>query len=429
MSAPSLVARALTLHSFLQARWLTRRLRTRSEVEAWQSARLRQFLTHVAPHAPAFKSLARKPLHEWPLMDKAALMADFARYNRLGLTTSAAWRAFETSTPPAPGYAVGASTGTSGNRGLYVVSSRERYAWLGIMLAKAMPDIMTTRRRVAVVLPATSRLYDAANESGRLSLKFFDLTVGVDAQLAPIAAFAPTDIVAPPKMLRALAEADLPLAPRQVFSGAEVLDAADRAIIETRFGCVVREIYMATEGLFAIACPLGRLHLTEEYVFFEWEPASSDGPARQPIITDFTRRTQIMARYRMNDLLVLDDRACACGSPLQAVAEIMGRADDIFTLRRADGSNARFTPDVIRNAIIDADRSITDFRVIQTGPARVRLLLPPAQGACLSAAEAALAALFARAGAFPVIEHGVEFPKAEGARKLRRVSVDLAAMS
>lgn len=427
MSGPELFAQALTLYSFSRTRALARRLRTRADVAAWQERRLRYFLARVAPRAAAFAGFAGRPLADWPTMDKTVLMADFAGYNRLGLTTQSAWSAFETATPPRPGYAVGASTGTSGNRGLYVVSSRERYAWLGVMLAKALPDVLAVRHRVAVILPASSRLYDAANESGRLVLRFFDLTAGIEAQLALVAAFAPTTIVAPPKVLRALAESNLPIAPQRVFSGAEVLDPVDREIIEARFATKVREIYMATEGLLAIACPHGRLHLTEDHMFFEWEDAPGGAPLRQPVITDFTRRTQIMVRYRMNDLLALDDTECACGSPLRGVAHIAGRTDDVFTLTRTDRGTVRLSPDVIRNAVVGADRRIQDFRVIQTGPARVLLLLAAEQESCLPAARAALAALFAGVGATPEIEASAAPLIAEGARKLRRVMVEPGA--
>jgi hypothetical protein len=122
------------------------------------------------------------------------------------------------------------------------------------------------------MLPRTSRLYDAANESGRLALKFFDLTEGLESQLAAVAAFQPSVLVAPPHALIALARADLPLAPRQIFSGAEVLDPVDRREIEARFAVTVREIYMATEGLLGVACSHGTLHLCEDCVAFGWEP-------------------------------------------------------------------------------------------------------------------------------------------------------------
>ena len=193
-----------------------------------------------------------------------------------------------------------------------------------------------------------------------------------------------------------------------------MLDALDRAEIESRFGVIVREIYMATEGLFGVACPHGTVHLCEDCVAFEWEPVVD---LSSPLITDFTRRTQIMIRYRMNDLLRLSSSPCPCGSSLQAVTEIVGRCDDALVF----SGPITVTPDIIRNAIVGSARTITDFRVIQSGRGAVSLTLPPHLAADLPAAQAALETLFVRLGAAATV-HAVTAPLAppQGG-KLRRV--------
>ncbi len=132
-----------------------------------------------------------------------------------------------------------------------------------------------------------------------------------------------------------------------MFSGAEILDPLDREAIESVFDVKVREPYQATEGLFAVACPAGTLHLCEDTVAFEWDRPVPGSELVSPIITDFTRSTQIMARYRMNDLLELGSTPCECGSPLQPVRTILGRCDDVFMLRDAGGRMLLITPDVI----------------------------------------------------------------------------------
>jgi hypothetical protein len=60
------------------------------------------------------------------------------------------------------------------------------------------------------------------------------------------------------------------------------------------------------------------------------------------------------------------------------VARIDGRQDDIFLLAAPDGGQRMVTPDVLRNAVVDADRRILDFRIVQTGPAQVRVSLDAA---------------------------------------------------
>jgi putative adenylate-forming enzyme len=411
--------RVLAAWSFVRARGLAKRLETRADVEAWREARVARFLERVAPKVAAYRDVRAKTLSDLPMMDKAALMGAFERYNRAGVTADEARAAFAGSGRIGK-LSVGASTGTSGNRGFYLISDRERFTWLGVMLAKALPDVTRTRHRVAIVLPANSRLYDAANESGRLALKFFDLRAGIDAVLPEVARFAPTAIVAPPKVLVELARADLPLAPRKLFSAAEVLDPLDRGVIEARFGVTLGQIYMATEGLFAVSCEQGGLHLCEDYVAFEWE--RTDGDLVAPIVTDFTRTTQVMARYRMNDLLRLDHRSCACGSPLQLVAEVAGRLDDIFHLPRKDGAGTMMvTPDVLRNAVVGADAHVTDFRIVQTEPGHVEVKLPVEMAGSVPAVTGSLHRLFDRLGVDAEVAGQAERLTPSSDRKLRRV--------
>ena len=125
-----------------------------------------------------------------------------------------------------------------------------------------------------------------------------------------------------------------------------------------------------------------------------------------------------MVRYRMNDLLRLQDEPCPCGSPLQAVAQVEGRLDDLLLLPR-EGGTIPVTPDVLRNAIVDADRRIDDFRLVQTGADRLELSLTSALPA--EAAKAALKNLLAAMGARAEIDVVIAPQLEVGAHKLRRV--------
>lgn len=386
--------------AFLRTRWLACQLRTADGLHKWQSRRLAIWLRDSVPRVGAFAGQKIVRLQDVQPTDKAILMASFSTYNRAAVTAAEVRAAIDAGEDHVRGYLVGQSTGTSGNRGYYVISDAERFVWLGTILAKALPDVLWRRHRVALALPGFSTLYRSAERGGRIRLRFFDLGLGVDAWADDLTAFAPDTIVAPPKVLRRLAESGRLTAPH-LFSGAEVLDPLDRAAIEAATGVTVREIYMATEGLFGVACPHGTLHLAEDVVKFEWLPAGSGG-LMTPLITDFTRRTQIMARYKMNDLIMLSDLRCPCGSPLQSVARIEGRWDDAFELQDAKGAWRMITPDVLRNAVVDVDRAITDFRIVQSAPDRVTVSLDPALPQDTDArVVASLSALFGRAGVLP----------------------------
>ena len=396
--------RAHALVAFVRTLWVSRR-RSRASFLRWQD---RAYARWRRRDVPAVSFYAGR--RDLPVIDKAAVMADFAAFNRAGITAAAGWEAFA-GTRRIGDLTVGASTGTSGNRGLFVISEAERFQWLGVMLAKALPDVWRRRHRVAVILPLHTALYDSAAQSRALRLSFHDLNQGWDTWLPALRAARPTVIVAPPKVLVWLA-AQGGVSPQRIFAAAEVLDPPDRAVIETAFGLRLGQIYMATEGLLGVTCPLGRLHLAEDVIRFEYEPV---GALVSPVISSFTRRTQILARYRMNDLLRLSAAPCPCGSPLQAVDEVVGRSDDVFRF-----GPIMVTPDVLRNAVLDADRAIADFRLVQTGPARVVLTLPAPAG--LMAAQAALAQVFAARGAEVEVVAEVADLAAD-ARKLRRVRV------
>ena len=405
--------RTLVLHQVLRRRWL---------IDLWQKWNVQRLRRHAVHNVAFYRPFEKTPFEAFPIVGKSDVMASFEAFNCPGFSAPQVWDMIETGAAP-PGYDVGCSTGTSGNRGLYLVSDAERFRWLGTILAKAVPDVLWTRHRVAVLLPRMSRLYAAANESRLVKLLFLDLAQGLDQLAGPLSEFAPTVIVAPPAALRWIADTKLAVRPSHVFSGAEVLDPMDRKAIEVYFGVTVREIYMATEGLFGVSCKHGTLHLAEDAVHFECEPFGDDPLLATLIVTDFTRRTQVLARYRMNDLVRLKTAPCPCGSAFRAVEDVIGRCDDVFWLpRRAGEEDVQITPDVLRNAVLGADRSIEDFRVYQTGANHIDLVLPPQ--ILQSAADAALFDLERAceiAGAAPSITLKRGIISAPPGRKLRRV--------
>lgn len=406
------------LTAFARVRRMAGPALSRDAFEAWQARRLSRWLAQDVPRVRAYAGGAAA-LRDLPITDKATLMADFEAYNRPGITADQVRDAL-TGDLTVGRYTVGASTGTSGNRGYFVISDAERFRWLGTILGKAMPDLVLRRNRVAIILPQSTRLYDAARRTGRIDLRFFDLVAGPERWQAELEAFDPTVIVAPPRVLRHFAEVGLRLAPMRVFSAAETLDPMDRPVIEAYLGQPLEQIYMATEGLLGVSCRHGRLHLAEESHVFEFEPVG-DGLV-SPLVTAFARQVQIMARYRMNDLLRLSAGTCPCGSPLQAVDEVVGRMDDCF---RFPG-DVLMTPDVLRNAVLSAGREIEDFRVLQEGSEAVRLILPPGvpEGMAAAARDRLADLVASRAPGVAVTLDRAPLPLETG-RKLRRVECRL----
>jgi len=414
-----------TYHAFrayLRSRRLHKRLNSRKTIKAYHARALKKLTQHLTTSFPFYSDITSRDFDSLPIINKQLMLDNFSGMNLPNAELETIKTAISDETYKVSDYNIGQSTGTSGNRGYYIISDTERFVWLGTILAKTLPNAMWARQRVALILPGMSSLYSAAPKGSRVDIRFFDLSLGISAWESELEEFAPDTIVAPPKVLRYLAEAGT-LTATNIFSGAEVLDPIDKTIIEDITGKIIRQIYMATEGLFGVSCKYGTLHLAEDVVHFEWELVEGSQLVT-PIVTDFTRRTQAMARYRMNDLLELSDTPCACGSAFQAVTRIEGRADDIFYLPSKNGELRLITPDVIRNTLIDCDASINDFQIIQSGKQTLSIQInkdvPQHADARINAAFKALFNTHDLNEIELIIKRGVQIPYKNKLRRVRR---------
>lgn len=337
------------------------------------------------------------PSEQWrsfPTIDKSVMMAHFDSLNTAGIAKAQAFAVAEAAEasrdfkPAIGNVTIGLSSGTSGNRGLFLVDRRERAGWAGAVLGKMLPGSLLSRCSIAFFLRANSNLYESVR-SRRLSFAFYDLLDPLPDQLKRLERQRPDVIAAPPSVLRRLAEAarsgNLLTKPKRIISVAEALDPLDREYIEEAFGQTVHQIYQCTEGFLGCTCPYGTLHLNEDLVYIEKEYVPGKDRTFVPIVTDFSRTTQPIVRYRLNDLLTESEQPCPCGSPFTAIERIEGRCDDIFyaTGSRVDEDEALVTiyPDFVTRAIIGASPAIAQYRAIQTGLDEwtVELELPEAE--------------------------------------------------
>ena len=363
-----------TAHLLL-AYWQSRRqtFGSRAELQAWQQRKLRTFIDCHLVRSPYFAPYVGAPLDKWPTMNKALMMAEFDRINTAGLKLAdvlACAMAAEHSrdfSPTVGGYSVGLSSGTSGSRGVFVVSAAERARWAGVMLARAAPRGLFAGERVALFLRANSNLYTTVRTPW-LSFDFFDLLEPLESHFSRLERYAPTIVVGPAQVLRALALAQhagrIALAPRKVISAAEVLEPFDRTLLAQTFG-EVGEVYQATEGFLAATCSHGTLHLNEGHVHIE--PQWIDASRFVPLVTDFSRVTQPIVRYRLDDILVARADPCPCGSHAMAIERIEGRCDDLLRLPRADGTPVDVFADGLSRVIAQMLPIAADYRLVQRG--------------------------------------------------------------
>lgn len=423
----------MTLWHYFRTRRLT--FADRQALEAYQAKRLKSFARRVLAKSPYFRRFNRQDIASWPLMDKALMMAQFDQMNTAGLQRDqllACARRSEQQrdfSPKIGKYSVGLSSGTSGQRGIFVVSPDEQSLWAGGMLAKMLPDGLFAGECVALFLRADNNLYHSVNNRW-LSLEFYDLFAPFTAQLARLEQQAPTIIVAPAQVLRALALAVLAnqirLEVKKVISVAEVLEEQDRRLLAQVFPAV-GEVYQATEGFLAATCAHGTLHLNEEFLHIE--PQWIDDQRFTPLITDFTRSTQPIVRYRLDDVLVRQTEPCPCGQASMAIARIEGRRDDQLMLPDALGLPQLVFADLCSRAIANALPLTSDYRLIQSGERQLQLIADCSE-AELAQCRLQLSALFERHG---IDSAGLEWQLSVQAvmpqfdRKRRRITRQVAA--
>lgn len=416
------------LREFAAVRWF-RPLRTRAAIERRQARLLARQLRFLRRRSPHFRTLLEtRSFTELPYMDKSVMMRRFDEINTVGVQRDAALylaisneraRDFRADLG---GNSVGLSSGTSGHRGLFVVSPEERDAWVGTVLARTLPRRALTGHRIALFLRADNSLYESVG-SRVVSFSYFDVYADMDENIRRLDAFQPTILVAPPSVLRLIAHAAdagaFRAVPQKVYAVAEVLEIADeRRIASSLQQSRLHQLYQCTEGFLAHTCELGVIHLNEDSVLFERERL--DEERFTPIITDLRRRAQPIVRYRLGDVLRQRDEPCPCGSALAAIERIEGREGDTLIFRGRDGRRVPVFADLIARALLYAD-GFDEYRVVQTHAAQLEISLDVIDERTTSRVTEELHALADRLGC-----HRPEIVFAayarDGSAKLRRVS-------
>jgi putative adenylate-forming enzyme len=362
-------------------------------LKKFQDARASAIVHWVAQHSGFYRDYWKgHDLEQWstlPIVDKSLMMANFAQFNTKGISSQSAFeialRAEKERDflPKLDDLTVGLSSGTSGHRGVFLVSPLEQSIWAGVILARTLPRFRFEGERIAFFLRSNSNLYEQVGRGRWLQFRYFDLMATLEDSIRALNALQPSILIAPPSMLVMLAQAQgkgvLRIRPDVLISVAEVLEPQDQQLLETVFQTSVRQIYQATEGLLAVSCHCGSLHLQEDMVFIQPEPLLVDPTRFVPIITDLWRKTQPIIRYRLNDILTLDPKPCACASSWRVIRGIEGRQDDLLEFELQSGQVRIFFPDAIRRAILMASPHILEYEAVQEriGHLRVQLAIEP----------------------------------------------------
>ena len=366
------------LKIFIQTRWL-HNFKSREALENYQKKQLDAYMEFLKRESPYFKNGVP---HDFDHMDKAFMMTHFNELNTQGVDRDEALAlAIESEktrnfTELKGEIAVGLSSGTSGHRGLFITTEKERSMWAAAILAKMLPKGHLFGHRIAFFLRADNELYQTIN-TALIRLEYFDIFKNTDEHIERLNNYQPTIVVAPASMLielsKRLKAGELVIHPQKIVSVAEILEDSDRERISEAFALpVIDQVYQATEGFLACTCSAGNLHLNEDIIFVEKHYL--DDRRFYPVITDFKRSSQPVYRYKLNDILVENPEPCSCGSHYTRIDKVEGRSDDIFYFEGQDGGQVTIYPDFIRRCILFVE-NVGDYQVKQHSEKLVEVCL------------------------------------------------------
>jgi len=130
--------------------------------------------------------------------------------------------------------------------------------------------------------------------------------------------------------------------PKAIISTSMMLLAPERDSIERTMGCRVTDLYGCEEvGLIGSECEQHQgMHINMENNYVEYLDTQgrdvTPGQEGAIIVTNLNNYAMPILRYRIEDVGVPSDRACACGRGLPIMEKVTGRVAD-FLVRR-DGS-------------------------------------------------------------------------------------------
>jgi len=213
----------------------------------------------------------------YPIMNKQLFMDNFDTINTVGITKKEALEvALKSETtrdfnPTIGEISVGLSSGTSGNKGLFLVSPKERAMWVGAILDRVI-GFTLKKRKVAFFLRANNNLYESV-KSKILAFYFFDIIKPMDEHIIELIKVKPNILIAQPSVLNEIAKQfekeNINLCFDKIISVAEVLEEDQKKYFEKVFAQKIAQVYQATEGFLAHTCKEGKLHFNEDWLTIE----------------------------------------------------------------------------------------------------------------------------------------------------------------
>ncbi|MFN8373457.1 MAG: phenylacetate--CoA ligase family protein [Anaerolineae bacterium] len=325
-------------------RWTPEKL---AQHQAHALAKLR---LHAYTHSPFYRRFHEdgyeSPLHDLPVLTKKMLMANFDEVvtdPRIHLDSVKAHVANASADALYLGrYWVNATSGSTGNPGLFLFNHREwaavllsfirGYEWAGIIVN------LLHRRKVALV--ASRNVSHMSAQVGFTLESPWASTTHISA-MEPLTSIVerlneaqPEILVAYASMARLLAveqlEKRLSITPKVIFASAEVVTEETRRMVNSAWGDCLYNEYAATETAgIAAECQQHHMHLFEDSVIVEnvdehYQPVPAGVYGAKLLVTVLFNDTQPLIRYELSDSVRLSDEICTCGRPFPRVRRHTG---------------------------------------------------------------------------------------------------------
>lgn len=366
-----------------------------NQIKQYQLKQINKLMRYARKHSPYYKlNLPEKEIkdlkeyQEIPIINKQILMDnlettntinasnqelnDYAIHNELQKQYLGYFR---------DRYVVGLSSGTSGNRGIYITDKKLTQQLPYIFLARSGISLRLLPFNILFCLRVFSQGFEDIN-SAFIKLTYLSTMEKVDHVISEINRLKINILLAPPSFVRLL----LPYHHRitanikLIMTYAEVLPKIEKEKFKNIFQAQVIEIYQASEGQIASTCHAGNLHLNEDLVYVEL--FDKDGHliedenkiATRMIVTNLVNYAQPLIRYEMNDLIRLKS-ACSCGSKFRVIDEIIGRKDDILYFYDENYELTHLFPDLFVRWIISESDDVNEFIVINHEIGHLEIIL------------------------------------------------------
>ena len=357
----------------------------KSDIKKYQNKRVKKITEYAVNHSKFnkeyFSGFDLTNIPELPFINKKIMMDNLSDFNTVGLSKSEILNfcleveKTRNFSKRLKGLNIGMSSGTSGNKGVEIVTPREENYMKAALFARfGFPK--NEKINLAFILRVSAPAFNLDKFGHKLTyISQLNSISEINKQLKEI---YPNVVSGPPSMLKLIAKevenGRLLINPKRLISYSEILYPDVKEYLIKVFKCPVHQIYKCTEGPIAISCKYGQLHINEDLVLIE--TLNNDGtitspgqPCQKLIVTDLHKKSQPIIRYELNDIITISPEKCKCGSCFRVIENIQGRADDLFWAKNIKTDEWQYIfPDYISRAIISASEDIDEYQAIQSAP-------------------------------------------------------------